>query len=61
MRKPRWMLKSQNKIDIVMIPNKLAAEAEADVLAGQEGIVGGQFRWHLESEAEGIAALAAYI
>lgn len=30
-----WMLKSQNKIDIVMIPNKLAAEAEADVLAGR--------------------------
>lgn len=30
-----WMLKSQSGIDIVMIPNKLAAEAEADVLAGR--------------------------
>lgn len=30
-----WMLKNDARIDIVMVPNKLAAEAEADVLAGR--------------------------
>lgn len=30
-----WMLKTDAKIDIVMVPNKLSSEAEADVLAGR--------------------------
>lgn len=30
-----WQIKNDAKVDIVMIPNKLAAEAEADVLAGR--------------------------
>lgn len=30
-----WMLKTDAKIDVVMVPNKLSSEAEADVLAGR--------------------------